>query len=101
MVKSLISNDFLLQLDDLCYEVSRYRRFSPLIPFHDFWDMVSDCTTLMADKEKTWCFLKFVWLDQALFMSCADLDKNLLDFRRSISLFLFKDFVKEGEEGDV
>lgn len=101
MEKSLISNDFLLQLDDLCYEVSRYRRFSSLISFHDFWDMVSDCTTLMYDGEAMSCFVKIVWSGQTLFMWSSDLHGRLSELRKRISMLLFQDFLKEGEEDDL
>ena len=101
MVKSLISNDFLLQLDDLTFEVKRYGRFSPLIPFHDFWDMVCDCTTLMYDCEAMSCFVKIVWSGQTLFVRVVDLCGSLMDLRKHIGMLLFQDFVEEGESDDV
>lgn len=101
MVKSLLSDDFLLQLDDLIHEVRRYGRFSALIPFHDFWDMVSDCTTLIYDDEAMSFFVKEMWSGQTLFVRTVDLRNSLMELRKHIGLRLFRDFIEDGEECDV
>lgn len=101
MVKSLISNNFLLQLDDLVYELDRFSHVSTVIDFHDFWDIVCDCTNLCFDYEAMSYFMKTVFCSPNFFVSVKDLVFRAKAFRSEVFSLLYNDFFEEGEEGDV